>query len=318
MTTTSKTAGTKASSAKASTPPIAPTMRAQMVRTVEAVMAADERVALLLADVGAEQFRGALRAYPTRALNLGIMEQTLVSAGAGMALEGFIPVMHTIAPFLVERAFEQIKDDFCFQGLGGSFISIGASYDYSTEGMTHHAPGDVQILRSLPGMRIVVPGTPGEFDIIFRAAYADAAPTYYRLSVARNAEDRPVRFGRAATLRRGRAATVIAVGPLLDAALAATEGLDVTLLYYTTVAPFDGEALRKSHAGGPVVLVEPFYAGTLTPVVVAALAPQPVRVEAVGVPREVLTRYGTPEQHDAALGLTSEGIRMRLDRLTPA
>jgi len=298
--------------------PMAPTMRAQMVHTVEAVMAADERVALLLADVGAEQFKGALKAYPRRALNVGIMEQTLVSVGAGMALEGYIPVMHSIAPFLVERTFEQIKDDFCYQGLGGNFISIGASYDYSTEGMTHHAPGDVQILCSLPGMRVVVPGTPGELDRLFRAAYADRAPTYYRLSVRRNAEDRAVRFGRAETLRRGPAATVIAVGPLLDAALAATTGLDVTLLYYTTLAPFDGEALRRAHKGGPVVLVEPFYAGTLTAAVVEALAPAAVRVEAIGVPREVLTRYGTPEQHDAALGLTPQGMRARLERLLGA
>src|SRR5260370_511485 len=113
--------------------------------------------------------------YPDRAVNVGIMEQTMVSVAAGIAVEGFIPVVHSIAPFLAERPFEQLKDDFCYQRLGGNFISIGGSYDYSTEGMTHHGPGDVPILRNLPGIRIVMPGTPAEFDPLFREAYASGA-----------------------------------------------------------------------------------------------------------------------------------------------
>ncbi|MFI5271546.1 MAG: transketolase family protein [Ktedonobacterales bacterium] len=295
----------------------APAMREQMALTIETAMAADERLALLLADISVSLFSAALRRFPARALNLGIMEQALVSVGAGMALEGFIPVMHSIAPFLVERTFEQIKDDFCFQRLGGNFISIGASYDYSTEGMTHHAPGDVQILSSLPGMRITVPGASAEFDALFRETYASGAPVYYRLGERQNARALPVRFGHAETLRHGGRATVLAVGPMLDATAEAVADLDVSLLYYTTLAPFDADTLRAAHGADPerpVVLVEPFYAGTLTPAVVDALAPQPVRVEAIGVPREVLSRYGTRKQHDAALGLDTPGIRARLLR----
>ncbi|HKT37754.1 MAG TPA: transketolase C-terminal domain-containing protein [Ktedonobacterales bacterium] len=290
------------------------TMRAQMGRTVQDLMAHDERLAVLLADISRPFFAEAFARYPDRTLNLGIQEQTQVSVGAGFALEGYIPVMHSIAPFLVERAFEQIKDDFCFQRLGGNFITIGASHDYSTEGMTHHAPGDVQILRSLPGMRIVVPGAPGEFDRLFREAYADAAPTYYRLSDQRNSDEHPVRFGHAEIVKRGAQATVIAVGPMLERTQAAVSDLDVTLLYYTTLVPFDGETLRAVCANGKVALVEPFYAGTLTPEVSAALAPLPARIEAIGIPREVPLRYGTPEQHDEALGLTPQGIHARIVR----
>jgi transketolase C-terminal domain/subunit len=112
-----------------------------------------------------------------------------------IAMEGFIPAVHSITPFLAERPFEQIKDDFCYQQLGGNFISTGASYDCSEEGMTHHGPGDVQILHSLPGMQIIVPGSANEFDALFREAYANGFPTYYRLTVKSNPVDYPVHFG---------------------------------------------------------------------------------------------------------------------------
>lgn len=293
-------------------------MREQMVETVADVMARDERVTLLLADITASQFGETLRRYPARALNLGIMEQTLIGVAAGYALEGFIPVAHSITPFLVERPYEQLKDDFCYQRLGGNFISIGASYDYSTEGMTHHGPGDVNALRGLPGMQIVAPGTAAEFDTLFREAYANGAPTYFRLSERVNPTSAPVRFGKAETLRRGERATVVAFGPLLGATLAATEGLDVSVLYYTTVAPFDGAALREVAGDGRVIVVEPWYAGSLAADVLAALAPRPVRLASAGVPRQIIDAYGTRQEHDEALGLTPSGIRARIERFLAA
>ena len=263
------------------------TMRQQMVQTVTDILAADERVVALLGNISVSLFEKRLfRARPQRLYDVGISEQAMLSMAAGLALEGLIPVVHTIAPFLAERAFEQIKDDFCYQQLGGNFISIGASYDYSTEGMTHQAPGDVQILRSLPGMQIVVPGAAAEFDALFRASYDNGQPTYYRLSERSNAEAQPVTIGQARVVRQGSRATVVAVGPMLAPTLAATEGLDVTVLYYTTVAPFDGEALRAQSAHGRIALVEPFYADTLIPEVTAAMGGAPVRVTAIGVPRQ--------------------------------
>ena len=291
------------------------TMRQQMVRTLTDALDVDQRLVVLLGNISVSLFEKRLfSARPQRIYDVGIAEQAMVSMAAGLALEGMIPVVHTIAPFLSERAFEQIKDDFSYQQLGGKFISIGASYDYSAEGMTHQGSGDVQVLRSLPGMQIVVPGTAEEFDTLFRASYADGQPTYFRLSERQNAIPQPVRFGQAEVIRQGSLATVVAVGPMLAPTLAATEGLDVTVLYYTTVAPFDGATLREHSPHGCIVLVEPFYVDTLIPEVTAAMGATPVRVEAIGVPHELLTRYGTPEQHDEALGLTATGIRARLER----
>lgn len=289
------------------------TMRQQMIATMSDLFAQDERLALVLAAISRDLFNEVLQRYPQRAFDLGIMEQAMISVAAGLALEDFIPVTHSISPFLVERPFEQIKDDFCYQRLGGNFISNGASYDYGTDGMTHHGPGDVQILRSLPGMQIVVPGSASEFDRLFRETYANGAPTYYRLSVSENSIEHPVRFGKLEVIRRGTHATVIAVGPMLSRVLAAVEGMDVTVLYCTTVAPFDRATLRALCAGHDIVVVEPYYEGVLVPEISAALEDQPTRIKGIGVPHEVLSHYGTPEQHDEALGLTPSGIRSRIE-----
>jgi transketolase len=289
-------------------------MRQQMVKTLEELMAYDERIVVVLAEISYSLFNTNNSAFAKRILNLGIMEQTMMSVAAGIAMEGFVPVVHSITPFLTERPFEQIKDDFCYQQLGGNFISTGASYDYSEEGMTHHGPGDVQILHSLPGMQIVVPGTAGEFDTLFRETYANGSPTYYRLSVKSNPVEYPVRFGEMIIVKQGKQATVIAVGPMLAAVLAAVEEMDVTVLYCTTVAPFDGKTLRATSESSNIVIVEPYYEGALVPDICAAMKQTPIRVEAIGVPHKVLSHYGNSEQHDEELGLTPKGIQHRIER----
>lgn len=284
-------------------------MRQHMIDTLNAMVLEDERMVIVLADISASRFTP-----HKRVLNLGIMEQSMISVSAGLAMEGFIPVAHTFAPFLVERPLEQLKDDFCYQRLGGNFISTGASYDYSEEGMTHQGPGDVQALLGLPGMQIVVPGTALEFERLFRQTYANGAPTYYRLALRSNPGEHEVEFGKLAVIQRGRAGTLIAVGPMLEPTLRAVEGMDVTVLYCTTVAPFDGETLRRECANERIVLVEPYYTGGLTAQIMAAMQRHPVCVEAIGVPHEVLNGYGTPEQHEEALGLTPQGIRERVTK----
>jgi transketolase len=161
-------------------------------------------------------------------------------------------------------------------------------------------------------MEIVVPGAPDEFDSLFRQAYANGHPTYFRLSERSNTAGRAVTFGRAERVREGRGATIVVFGPLLDTVLAAAEGFDVTVLYYTTAAPFDAALLRENCPARAVLLVEPWYAGSLANDVLVALGDAPVRLRCVGVPARFLTSYGSAAEHDAAIGLTGEGIRSQL------
>lgn len=290
------------------------TMRDRMGVVVSELVETDQNTALILADISKAHFLDVLENLPKRVINVGIMEQTAVSLAAGFALEGFHPIVHSIAPFVTERPFEQIKDDFCYQGLGGTFISIGASYDYGTDGMTHHGCADVPILKTLPRMQICVPGTPDEFEALLRQTYSNGAPTYIRTSTQRNNASRPVSFGKLYLEREGKDGIVVTVGPMLDRTLAAVKDLDLTVLYATTVAPFDAETLRNAvtKASPSVVLVEPYYEGGLVPNIARALQAVPTRIAAIGVPRRVLERYGPPERHDREIGLTAEGIRTRI------
>ena len=296
------------------------TMRDRMGDVVSDLIETDQNTALILADISTAYFSDVLKKFPERAINLGIMEQTAVSLAAGFALEGFHPIVHSITPFITERPFEQIKDDFCYQELGGTLISIGASYDYGTDGMTHHGCADVPILKILPRMQICVPGTADEFEALLRQTYNNGAPTYIRTSVQENSASRPANFGKLHLEREGREGVVVAVGPMLDRTLAAVEDLDLTVLYATTVVPFDKEMLRDTVAKSwpNVILVEPYYEGGLVQNIAGALQAIPTRIEAIGVPRRILKRYGPPERHDAELGLTAEGIRARITRFLRA
>ncbi len=292
-------------------------MRKQFVRTIEDILKTDPKLVLLLGDIGVFGFRNAFAAYPDRVYNIGILEQSTISVAAGLALHDFIPVVHTIAPFIVERALEQIKDDFGYQGLGGNFVGIGGSYDYAVMGGTHHCPGDVGILKNVPGMEIVVPGTATEFDRLFKASYADGKPTYFRLSEKSNKESYDVEFGKARVVQKGGAATVIAVGPMLDKVKEACAGIDATILYYTTVAPFDRDTLAENVSGGKVIVCEPYYSGALAFDVAEALkgSKQSADVSHIGVPREFIRKYGKVEDIDRHLKLTVADIREKIQAI---
>lgn len=274
----------------------------------------DERpdLALVLADISEDGCRPAMARHPDRVINLGIREQLLISVTGGLALAGMRPVAHTIASFLIERPFEQIKLDLVHQGAGAILVSWGASYSYAWAGRTHQAPADVALLDTLSGWTVHVPGHCDEAERALRAAVAGTDLVYLRLSDQANSRSLEGRPGRFTVLRSGSLGTVIAVGPLADATIEATRGLDVTLLYAATIRPFDAVGLRVAFGPAAVVLVEPYLAGTSVPAASAALADLPHRVLGLGVGKEDLRRYGTPAEHQAAHGLDPASLRARI------
>ena len=286
-------------------------MRDRFMRVTGALL--DERpdLAVVLADIGYGYFEdaGVVARHPRRVLNVGIREQLLVGFAAGLAMEGIRPIVHSYAPFLVERPFEQVKLGFGHQGLGAVFVSVGASYDAAAAGRTHQAPEDVALMSTLPGWHVHVPGHPDEVEAILRSAAGGRRLDYIRLAESVNPEAVP--YSSSLTpIRRGsaRGVTVIAVGPSLAPVLKATADLDATVLYAATVRPFDAEGLRSCLAA-PVVLVEPYLAGTSAAEVSAALKDRPHRLLALGVASREHRHYGSRWEHDRAHGLDAAGIR---------
>ena len=285
-------------------------MRSQLAETASKIIREDELAVLLLGDIGVFAFRDLLKEFPLRAYNIGILEQSTIGLAAGLSLTGHYPIVHTIAPFLVERAYEQIKVDLAYQQLGANLISVGSSYDYAGLGCTHHCPGDVAILNKIPNIEIVIPGHSKEFDKLLMNNYNNSFTTYFRLSETSNEEDYPVQFGKNLVLREGDDLTIVAVGPMLQPVLDATEDLDVTIVYCTTVKPFDVsyfEALRNK-----VVIVEPYYSGPILNNLEQSLQGLNGNYKNIGVPNEFIRKYGIKEDIDSMIGLDKHTLRKKI------
>ncbi len=289
-------------------------MRDTFAATVNRAMDTDPRLTVVLAAISAGMFRGAAARHPGRVIDVGIREQAMIGVAGGLALTGMRPVVHSYAPFLVERPFEQLKLDLGHQGVGAVLVSIGGSYDAAEEGRTHQAPGDVALLDTLPGWTVYAPGHPDEVRAALEAALPGEGRVYVRLSGTANRAAMPL-DGRLGVVRTGSprsAGVVVAVGPMLDRVLEATADLDVTVAYTATVRPFDREglsALVGAAGNADVLVVEPYLSGTSAHEIAAALADRRHRQLGLGVARDREVRaYGTPAQHARAHGLDTEGI----------
>ena len=285
------------------------TMREQFAATVADLLDDDSRVAVVLADISSDAFAAAMRTHPARVFNVGIREQLMVSTAGGLALIGMRPIIHSYAPFVVSRAFEQLKLDIGYQGLGAVVVSIGSSYDDTGAGMTHFAPEDVALFDTLPGWQVHVPAHVDEVDPVLRDAGADGGRHYIRLTRRGSAAIVVARTGAATCARdRGRSDSA--------AVEEATRGLDVPVLHVTAVRPFPAQALRRRvfelSGDADVVLVEPYLAGSSAHDVAAALVDVRHRLLSLGVGRRDLHRYGSAGDHDVAHGLDAASLRVAI------
>ncbi len=290
-------------------------MRRQFTKTMTDLAHQNENVIILFNDIGVAAFNDLQAEYPNRVHNLGIMEQASIGIAAGLSMVGYIPFFHTIAPFIAERGYEQLKDDFGYQNINGNFVSVGASFDYSKMGMTHNCPAEVGALMQIPNMQIVLPGTALEEDILIKSAYDNGSPTYFRLAEKSNSIEHAVKFGKANVIKNGSRATVIAVGNMLDNVLQAAQAEDVTILYYTTLRPFDAETLRQTAPNEKILLCEPYYSGALLYDIWQTFEGKPLQIELVGMTHEVVQTYGTYEENLRYFEMTPENISEKLRRL---
>lgn len=301
-------------------------IRQQFADTMLEIGQEDPNLVVLVADISHFILQPFARACPGRYYNVGICEPTIVSMAAGLAKVGFYPVFHTIAPFIIERSFEQIKLDFCYQQLGGNLVTVGSVFDYSNLGCTHHCYGDFALLKTLPGTQITYPATPVEFDTLFRQVYRSGKLTLFRVPAHQHGQDfnvNEIQFGRGIKVTDGSNLTIVATGPQLRTALAARDALadmgwDAEILYIHTIRPLDTDMIRASVNKTRRVLVieEHMRNGGLGDDVMRATRDiSNVQYSSLSIPDAFVTGYGLYKDHCERLGLTRDGIvnRVRAD-----
>jgi len=289
------------------------------------LMPDDERLVCLDSDTGL--FGGVdFGEASDRYLNLGIAEHTLMGAAAGLAKEGRMPVVNTMAAFASTRALEAVKVDIALNNLPVRIAATHSGVSGGHLGPTHHSLEDLAVMRNLPNMTVVVPADATTTDELFRQALTLPGPVYFRLG--RNAtpdlpEGPPVRLGQAQILREGGGSadvTLAACGPYpvlaaLDAAdLLERDGIAASVIHVHTVKPLDTATLATAAgATGVVVTVEEHWrAGGFGAAVAESLSEiLPVRVCRVAMPDAFVPVAGGQKYLLERGGITPQAVAAR-------
>lgn len=207
------------------------------------VMTAENRAAI----------RGLPDKMPGRFIDVGIAEQTMIGAAAGLAKQGRIPVVHALATFLTLRAFEFIRTDVGIANLPVKIVGGVPGFLSDGNGPTHQAIEDVALMRGIPNMNVFCPANGDELVQGMRALIDDPSPWYvrYNASPAAHESKAPFELGKAEVISEGMDIGILVYGFLLKEALIAKEileksGLSVTLVNVRTPKPIDKEAVLKA------------------------------------------------------------------------
>jgi transketolase len=289
-------------------------MRKQFVNTIKEIIKKNKNLFIILCDIGVFGFKEIFQKFNKQIINIGILEQSTISFSAGLSKCGFIPVVHTIAPFLVERALEQIKIDYGYQKLRGNLVSVGGSYDYSSLGCTHHCPGDINILKSIPEIEIIVPGCSREFDKLFKLLYSNKKLTYFRLSETENSIENEVEPYKLKILKKGNKGTIIAIGPVLNLLKKEVNSFDLNILYCTTIKPFDFKTFNKIiKKNEKILIIEPFYKGSVHDAV-QQNGKKFLSIKSISIPNKFIYDYGKKKDIDKKIGFSKNKIYKQINR----
>jgi len=204
-------------------------LRAALIEELIALGASDPRLVLLTGDLGWSVVEPFAEAHPKRFFNVGVAEANMASVAAGLAQEGFVPFIYSIATFSSMRCYEQVRNGAVLQGLPVRVIGIGGGYAYGHAGPTHHALEDLAIARTQPGLTVIAPADPAQTRSVVRALVDLPGPAYLRIGKGGNAEVPGLlgRFalGRPEIVRDGDQVLLLGTGSVVHEALEAADRL---------------------------------------------------------------------------------------------
>jgi transketolase len=281
----------------------------------------DERIVFIGSDLGIGTLDNFRKEMPERFFMEGVSEANVVGMAAGMALEGRIVYVNTIATFLTRRCFEQVVLDLGLHNVNVRLIANGGGVVYAPLGPTHLAIDDLAIMRAVPNMTIVAPCDADEMSRLMPQTVEHRGPMYIRLGkggdpVVSNA-GKPFRIGKAIQMTSGNDVLLVTTGITLKIGLEAAEalkqsGVDATVLHMHTVKPLDIDAilLHAARVHAIVTIEEHTIMGGLGGAVAEVLAEagfNPAkRFKRIGLPDVFPHGYGSQASMMEHYGITTE------------
>lgn len=276
---------------------------------------------VLDADLAAATKTGIFKAaYPDRFFDCGIAESDMMGIAAGIATTGRVAFASTFAMFAAGRAFEQVRNSIGYPHLNVKIGATHAGISVGEDGATHQCCEDIALMRTIPGMTVVVPSDDVEARAVVKAAYEHEGPVYMRFArlatpVFNDTPDYHFELGKAVTLRKGSDVTIVACGLMVGAALEAAEslakqGVDAEVINAHTVKPLDADTICASaeKTGRVVTAEEHSILGGLGGAVCEALSERhPVPVRRVGV-QDTFGESGPAVELLHKYGLDAAGI----------
>ncbi|GAB4169014.1 MAG: transketolase C-terminal domain-containing protein [Thalassobaculales bacterium] len=262
----------------------------------------DPRVVFIGSDLGAGTLAEFKREMPERFFMEGVAEQHIIGMAAGLAMDGFVPYVNTIATFLTRRCLEQVAVDLCLHNLPVRLIANGGGVVYAPLGPTHLAIEDIALLRALPNMSIFAPCDAAEMSRLIPATLDLPGPAYIRLAKGGDpvVSDATHGFaiGKAILMRPPGRMLLVSTGIMTQRALALAEEFDAGVLHVHTLKPLDGDAIRR--LAGEVELVATLEEHTLIGGLGAAVASLLLSDPPARMPR--LLQFGLPDSFPAVYG----------------
>jgi transketolase len=304
-------------------------MRQAFIRALIDAAATDERIHLVVGDLGFAVVEPFVQKFPNRYLNVGVAEQNMTGIAAGMALCGKVVFTYSIANFPTLRCLEQIRNDVCYHNADVKIVSVGGGLGYGALGMTHHATEDIAIMRALPRTVVVAPGDPIEAGLATHAIARQKGPCYLRLG--KSGEPRvhqpevDFRLGKAITVREGDDICLIVTGSMLYAAVQVAdrlshEGVRARVLSMHTVKPLDVPSVLAAarETSAIFTLEEHSITGGLGSAVAEVLAESGearIPFKRLGLPPDFTSQTGDHDYLKKAYGLSIEGVLRSLESI---
>lgn len=296
-------------------------MRQTAINMVYELAKRDPRVLFLGSDLGPGILEAMRREFPERWYMEGVNEANFVGMSAGLAMEGFIPYLNTIAPFFTRRAFEQIAVDLCLHNLPVRMLSSGGGLVYAPLGPTHLAIEDMAAMRALPNMTVVAVSDAEEMKRLMEQTLDWRGPMYIRLAKGGDPvvsdPAKPFRIGKAILVREPGTVLLVTTGVMLQQCLQAADllaesGIACGILHMHTIKPLDTEAVKEYSAGVRMVVTveEHIRSGGLGTAVLETLADtgDMPRVIRLGIPDAFPHEYGSQDTMFDTYGLKGAQI----------